>query len=446
MPPPPLACWRRAKGPTSKYINCEAFLDFSLEEGLKRDKWGRTNHFKSSWQHLTSVKQTIRRYWRPLLLVYVLEEKAAPKRALAPISIQETFPHGSLLALDPLEIPTKHMIGEVNLPPDVGLNAAKVLIFAMDTTSSALARILHLLSMYQDVQDKLCAELREARLKLMHFSLPLSTPINLKGVNGEEMSEIFPPKDSRTGPTPIMSMRTVRAGRQITLQTHATVGLSGKEKWVYKSLGPNLATSTRSPPPDDDVPLTISLSLFASPVPFRNDCRALCPAASISAFAVEHGGHCVQRAHHGAGDGADALSIRSAIAHGSGWRRDWWLCLRSGPAGAASLDVFPGIIDLLSVLPPPPSSALRMFRVLSVPRPFRYNHTILLSVRLTPPSRLRVQVAPRFAPFGSFFVPALIALSYFSERGMGSEAMDTFINSDGDPTQLVFVAAAAAAG
>ncbi|KAF5332603.1 hypothetical protein D9611_005494 [Ephemerocybe angulata] len=33
----------------------------------------------------------------------------------------------------------------------------------MNTTSSALARILHLLSMYQDVQDKLRAELREAR-------------------------------------------------------------------------------------------------------------------------------------------------------------------------------------------------------------------------------------------------------------------------------------------
>ena len=33
---------------------------------------------------------------------------------------------------------------------------------AMDTTSSALARILHLLSIHQDVQSKLRAELREA--------------------------------------------------------------------------------------------------------------------------------------------------------------------------------------------------------------------------------------------------------------------------------------------
>ncbi|KAF6762657.1 cytochrome P450 [Ephemerocybe angulata] len=108
-----------------------------------------------------------------------------------------------------------------------------VLIFAaMDTTSSALARILHLLSMHQDVQDKLRAELREARenygdqpdydqlISLPYLGavcretlrlyppvptviretqadafLPLSTPIT--GVNGEEMSEIFLPKDSK---------------------------------------------------------------------------------------------------------------------------------------------------------------------------------------------------------------------------------------------------------
>lgn len=34
---------------------------------------------------------------------------------------------------------------------------------AMDTTSSALARILYLLSVHQDVQEKLRVELREAR-------------------------------------------------------------------------------------------------------------------------------------------------------------------------------------------------------------------------------------------------------------------------------------------
>lgn len=33
---------------------------------------------------------------------------------------------------------------------------------AMDTTSSALARILHLLALHQDVQDKLRVELRDA--------------------------------------------------------------------------------------------------------------------------------------------------------------------------------------------------------------------------------------------------------------------------------------------
>lgn len=34
---------------------------------------------------------------------------------------------------------------------------------AMDTTSSALARLLHLLSLNQDVQDKLRQEINEAR-------------------------------------------------------------------------------------------------------------------------------------------------------------------------------------------------------------------------------------------------------------------------------------------
>jgi cytochrome P450 len=43
------------------------------------------------------------------------------------------------------------------------LSASRTLMFAaMDTTSSALARILHLLSIHQDVQSKLRAEFREA--------------------------------------------------------------------------------------------------------------------------------------------------------------------------------------------------------------------------------------------------------------------------------------------
>ncbi|KAF5320424.1 hypothetical protein D9611_010660 [Ephemerocybe angulata] len=68
--------------------------------------------------------------------------------------------------------------------------------------------------------------------------------------------------------------------------------------------------------------------------------------------------------------------------------------------------------------------------LLRVFRPFRCDHTI-------PPG------VPRVAPFGSFFVPALIALSYFAERGTWDEVMDTFINSDGDPTQFASIPAAA---
>ncbi|KAJ3523182.1 hypothetical protein NMY22_g11558 [Coprinellus aureogranulatus] len=102
---------------------------------------------------------------------------------------------------------------------------------AMDTTSSALARILHLLSINQNVQDKLRAELRDAyesyganpnhdelvnlpyldavcretlrlyppvatitRETQADIFLPLSKP--MKGVDGSEMSEIFLPKNS----------------------------------------------------------------------------------------------------------------------------------------------------------------------------------------------------------------------------------------------------------
>ncbi|KAF5338269.1 hypothetical protein D9611_014616 [Ephemerocybe angulata] len=98
---------------------------------------------------------------------------------------------------------------------------------------------------------------------------------------------------------------------------------------------------------------------------------------------------------------------------------------------------FYGVIDLLSVLPyyvelllgqdiSLPSRILHMFR--------------LLRVFLHPPA------APHAASLGSFFVTifmALIALSYFAKRGTWDEAMDTFINSDGDPIQFASIPVAA---
>ncbi|KAJ3516546.1 hypothetical protein NLJ89_g1046 [Agrocybe chaxingu] len=100
---------------------------------------------------------------------------------------------------------------------------------AMDTTSSALSRTLWLLANHQDVQDRLRAEVREARKQgdpsydeLVHLPyldavcretlrlyppitsvarttrqdslLPLHNPI--KGLDGKEMREIFVPKDT----------------------------------------------------------------------------------------------------------------------------------------------------------------------------------------------------------------------------------------------------------
>ncbi|KAF6757039.1 hypothetical protein DFP72DRAFT_1168728 [Ephemerocybe angulata] len=135
---------------------------------------------------------------------------------------------------------------------------------------------------------------------------------------------------------------------------------------------------------------------------------------------------------------------------------------------------FYGIIDLLSV--PfyielmfgqdasflPRFSILSMFRGLQSPRPppLRCDHTIQPYTHTEP-------VAPRVPPFCSFATisTALITLSYIvpssyprpdlpaslhsstdtSPNGTWDGAMDTVINSDDDPTQLVFVSAAAAA-
>ncbi|KAF6745221.1 hypothetical protein DFP72DRAFT_1091602, partial [Ephemerocybe angulata] len=118
---------------------------------------------------------------------------------------------------------------------------------------------------------------------------------------------------------------------------------------------------------------------------------------------------------------------------------------------------FYGIIDLLSVLPYYIElmlgqdtsvlfrfSILRMFRLLRVFRPFRYNHTILLTIEVMYLSVRRSQHALLAIKF--FVVMILTVFStllYFAERGTWDEVMDTFINSDGDPTQFASIPAAA---
>ncbi|TEB30223.1 cytochrome P450 [Coprinellus micaceus] len=118
------------------------------------------------------------------------------------------------------------------LPDEEVIAQMSTLMFAaMDTTSSALARILHLLALHQNVQDKLRAELRDAHenfgaqpdhddlVNLPYLDavcretlrlyppvatitretqadvfLPLSKP--MKGIDETEMSEVFLPKNS----------------------------------------------------------------------------------------------------------------------------------------------------------------------------------------------------------------------------------------------------------
>ncbi|THH11078.1 hypothetical protein EW146_g8172 [Bondarzewia mesenterica] len=110
---------------------------------------------------------------------------------------------------------------EDRLPEKELLAQMSVLIFAaMDTTSSALSRTLDLLSVHQDIQDKLRAELTEARemsndsdfdtlhalpyleavcRETLRFTrkdavLPLGTPIT--GVDGTKISEIMIPNNT----------------------------------------------------------------------------------------------------------------------------------------------------------------------------------------------------------------------------------------------------------
>ncbi|PPR00316.1 hypothetical protein CVT24_004603 [Panaeolus cyanescens] len=118
---------------------------------------------------------------------------------------------------------------------------------------------------------------------------------------------------------------------------------------------------------------------------------------------------------------------------------------------------FYGVVDLLSVLPYYIElmlqqdtsvyfrfSILRMFRLLRVFRPFRYNHTILLTIEVMFLSVRRSQHA-LFA-IGFFVLMILTVFStllYFAERGTWDEVLGGFVNVDGDPTNFSSIPAAA---
>ncbi|ESK92115.1 voltage-gatedpotassiumchannel [Moniliophthora roreri MCA 2997] len=118
---------------------------------------------------------------------------------------------------------------------------------------------------------------------------------------------------------------------------------------------------------------------------------------------------------------------------------------------------FFGIIDLLSVLPYYIEilmqqdtavffrfSILRMFRLIRVFRPFRYNNTILLTIEVMYLSVRRSQHALLAISFFVVMVLTIFStLLYFAERGTWDTTLETSVNSDGDPTQFASIPAAA---
>lgn len=89
-------------------------------------------------------------------------------------------------------------------------------------------------------------------------------------------------------------------------------------------------------------------------------------------------------------------------------------------------------------------SILRMFRLLRVFRPFRYNHTILLTIEVMYLSVRRSQHALLAISFFVVMVLTIFStLLYFAERGTWDTTLETFINTDGDPTQFASIPAAA---
>ncbi|KAG0708465.1 hypothetical protein DFH29DRAFT_892721 [Suillus ampliporus] len=118
---------------------------------------------------------------------------------------------------------------------------------------------------------------------------------------------------------------------------------------------------------------------------------------------------------------------------------------------------FYGVIDILAILPYYIEimlqqdtsvlfrfSILRMFRLLRVFRPFRYNSTILLTIEVM---YLAIRRSHHALLALSFFIAMVLTvfstLLYFAERGTWDDILETFINSDGDPTQFQSIPAAA---
>jgi len=85
-----------------------------------------------------------------------------------------------------------------------------------------------------------------------------------------------------------------------------------------------------------------------------------------------------------------------------------------------------------------------MFRLLRVFRPFRYNNTLLLTIEVMYVSIRRSRHALLAIGFFALFVVILFStLLYFAERGTWDSTLETFINSDGDPTQFTSIPSAA---
>ncbi|KAJ7721537.1 hypothetical protein DFH07DRAFT_297131 [Mycena maculata] len=160
-----------------------------------------------------------------------------------------------------------------------------------------------------------------------------------------------------------------------------------------------------------------------------------------------------------------ALFTMEYIARCLAWSGTWMSLLRWVVS-------FFGIIDLLSVAPYYLElilsqdtsvffrfSILRMFRLLRVFRPFRSNNTVLLyvpfSLVLFDSSSARTievmyisvrQSQHALFALGFFVVMVLTVFStllYFAERGTWDDILETFINTDGDPSQFASIPAAA---
>ncbi|TRM57876.1 hypothetical protein BD626DRAFT_464267 [Schizophyllum amplum] len=138
--------------------------------------------------------------------------------------------------------------------------------------------------------------------------------------------------------------------------------------------------------------------------------------------------------------------VARCVAHSTTWRglMKW---LFSFFAILDALAVFPYYIEI--ALQQDTSilfrfSILRMFRLLRVFKPFRYNSVVLLTIEVMYLSVRRSQHALLAIAF--FVVMVLTVFStllYFAERGVWDPILETFVNTDGDPSQFASIPAAA---